>query len=111
MDHIFAHSQQKPHNSTWFEYRRNRRNLWLTYLALPFAELISYGLFDSLFGDAVAKTAMFVTFALCGFAIQIYESRLRMFCCPRCKKRFFKSHYRYNSFARRCLNCGLPKYA
>jgi hypothetical protein len=38
--------------------------------------------------------------------------RLQIFRCPRCGEKFFVSPaYYHNVFARRCLNCGLPKYS
>jgi hypothetical protein len=38
--------------------------------------------------------------------------RLHNFRCPRCGEKFFVSPgYYHNVFARRCLNCGLPKYS
>jgi hypothetical protein len=38
--------------------------------------------------------------------------RLHNLRCPRCGEKFFVSPgYYHNVFARRCLNCGLPKYS
>ena len=31
--------------------------------------------------------------------------------CPRCENRFFIRGFGRNHFARRCLHCGLPKWA
>jgi hypothetical protein len=31
--------------------------------------------------------------------------------CPRCRKPFHKTFWYYNGFAKRCLNCRLPKWA
>jgi predicted RNA-binding Zn-ribbon protein involved in translation (DUF1610 family) len=33
------------------------------------------------------------------------------FPCPRCGKWFFAKWWYRNSFARRCVHCGLPKWA
>src|SRR5262245_40365544 len=33
------------------------------------------------------------------------------FRCPRCHKPFFHTAWFRNDFARRCVHCGLPKYA
>ena len=33
------------------------------------------------------------------------------FPCPRCGKWFFAKWWCHNNFARRCVHCGLPKYA
>ena len=32
------------------------------------------------------------------------------FPCPRCGKAFFAKWWYQNTFARRCVHCGLPKY-
>jgi len=37
--------------------------------------------------------------------------RLQGFRCPRCGEKFFVSPRYHNVFARRCLNCGLPKFS
>jgi len=31
--------------------------------------------------------------------------------CPRCSKTFFRTSWYYNSFARRCVHCKLPKWS
>jgi predicted nucleic acid-binding Zn-ribbon protein len=36
---------------------------------------------------------------------------LQNFRCPRCGEKFGSSGFYHNVFARKCLNCGLPKYS
>jgi hypothetical protein len=49
--------------------------------------------------------------------IMVVVARFRLggFRCPRCTQHFFRRRTRWleygNPFARRCLNCGLPKWA
>jgi hypothetical protein len=54
-----------------------------------------------------------VTLQLAWVAIFIAAAiRLESFRCPRCGEKFFVSPgYYHNVFARRCLNCSLPKYS
>jgi len=37
--------------------------------------------------------------------------RLQMFRCPRCRRRFFATWWYVNTFARKCVHCGLPSNA
>ena len=57
---------------------------------------------------AFAKVAIwgswFVAFAVASF-------RYTYFRCPRCSERYFMKFPCRNQFARRCLHCGLPKWA
>jgi hypothetical protein len=49
---------------------------------------------------------------LCWIAVFFVTAiRLQSFRCPRCGEKFFVSSKYHNVFARRCLNCGLPKYS
>lgn len=37
--------------------------------------------------------------------------RANNFRCPRCNQYFFRTLWYYNGFARKCVHCGLPKWA
>jgi hypothetical protein len=41
----------------------------------------------------------------------VNQSRLNFFRCPRCGRCFFIRFPLSNSFARRCMHCGLPRWA
>jgi hypothetical protein len=50
--------------------------------------------------------------AVAGLVLYAITSiRLRSFPCPRCGRPFFQAGRRRSLFARRCLHCGLPKWA
>jgi hypothetical protein len=53
-----------------------------------------------------------VVLELCWIVIFFVTAiRLQSFRCPRCGEKFFVSRRYHNVFARRCLNCGLPKFS
>jgi hypothetical protein len=41
----------------------------------------------------------------------IVSVRFTSWRCPRCRKWFHSTWWYYNSFARKCVHCGLKKYA
>ena len=45
------------------------------------------------------------------FALAFAGIALKTFPCPRCGKHFFRSWRYHNTFARKCVHCGLPKWA
>ena len=99
--------EMAPPNA-WDDYRK-RRNLALFtligYIPVVFViALLSIRLFSTFTPAFVAAIAWMV------FSVIAGNLALR-FPCPRCGKWFFKKWWYYNSFARRCVHCGLPKYA
>src|SRR6516225_5111410 len=95
------------YSAEWNDYRKRQRLVWaiaLTYipgvlvLGVPVSKL-----FNSEAPMIVVAFAWMIAFAGTG----VYYSSWK---CPRCGKPFFKSWY-YNSFARRCLHCKLPKWS
>lgn len=92
----------------WNEYRK-RRNIALFalfgYVPVVFTvALVSIRLFSTLTPAFVLAFAWMVFFAVAGNVV------IR-FACPRCGKPFFTKWWYHNTFARRCVHCGLPKYA
>ena len=97
----------KPFDS-WSVYRK-RRNIWL------FAFV---GYVPVVFSVGVLSTRLFSTFtpafvlAFVWMAFLVIAGNLSLgFPCPRCGKSFFAKWWYHNGFARRCVHCGLPKYA
>jgi predicted RNA-binding Zn-ribbon protein involved in translation (DUF1610 family) len=104
-------SQPTPKKPYWEKYRWLRRwcfIVWITYIPVGF--YIAFPLTRFLHSDAPA-------YLICGtwmVAFIALGMRMAWFLCPRCGKRFF---FRgrgvvgfHNPLARRCLNCGLPKW-
>jgi hypothetical protein len=96
-----------PHDS-WSEYRKWRNISWLAfvgYMPVVFGVgVLSMRLFDTF------TPAFVLAFALMVFMVIVGNICLR-FPCPRCGKEFFAKWWYYNGFARRCVHCGLAKYA
>lgn len=92
----------------WQAYRKRRNLVWFAFLGyVPVCLLVafvSFKLFSTL------KPAFVVAFAWMGFYVVAGNLFLR-FPCPRCGKPFFAKWWYYNGFARRCVHCGLRKYA
>lgn len=94
--------------SPWDDYRRRRNLAWVAFLGyVPvvfMVAVLSMRLFSTFTPAFVVAIAWMVFFAIAG------NLALR-FPCPRCGKWFFAKWWYHNSFARRCVHCGLPKYA
>jgi hypothetical protein len=92
----------------WDGYRKRRNILLLTFVAyvplMSVVALLSVRIFHTFTPVFVVGIAWMVFFVIAGNA-------LTRFPCPRCGKWFFAKWWYYNSFARRCVHCGLPKYA
>jgi len=92
----------------WEEYRRKRNLFWFAFFGfLPSVALVGVLSFRVFYTFTPAMVA-----AITGvvFLIIAAERALR-FRCPRCGEMFFKKSIDSDSFARRCVHCGLPKYA
>jgi hypothetical protein len=57
--------------------------------------------------SGLAAAVMMLWMACFGVA----SIRLNCFPCPRCRKPFFHTTFVQNPLVRRCLHCGLPKWA
>lgn len=103
---------QGPYAPAWREYRSLARLSWVLFLGyIPGVGLIwfligaSFGY--STIGD-VARTVVLITWMVAALVVSNRAARFR---CPRCGKKFFSRTFSHNSFARRCVHCGLPKWA
>src|SRR5579859_3043756 len=59
---------------------------------------------------AGSKIPVFVVAVGWMFALAFAGVALKTFPCPRCGKHFFRSLDYHNTFARKCVHCGLPKW-
>ena len=92
----------------WDEYRRRRNLFWFAFFGyLPLVALVGVLSFRVFSTFAPAMIA-----AIAGVLVLVIAAqRALRFRCPRCGELFFKKWMDQNGFARRCLHCGLPKYA
>ena len=101
-------SAEGEYSAAWADYRRRARMFWFVFLTyLPGVLFLSrgvgavFGIEQPFFEVAIVWMA---AFALAGW----YRNGWR---CPRCGQPFFYRRFWKNDFARRCLHCGLPKWA
>lgn len=97
----------------WVEYRRRWRAnglaillalVWMVPGSLIRSVLVRCGWNDgAAFFLAVALPALGTVF--------LAQLRVIRWPCPRCGRPFLATWYYSNSFARRCVHCGLPKWA
>ena len=93
----------------WKEYRRCRRQFFLVWLAgVPVVGCITWigqSIVHTLVPGRITAILWLVLFLLTG-------GRLQMFPCPRCGETFSRKGWvQYSIFARKCLHCGLKKFA
>ena len=99
----------------YFEaWQHYRRTWWLCALATPVlfcggGLLTTYVLTTWVFSDS--GVAVLIGTLPWLIAVVLLNSHGMRWPCPRCGKPYFSATLYYNSFARRCLHCGLPKWA
>src|SRR5438094_10128108 len=94
--------------SPWDDFRRKSLIFYLL-VALFFPVMLITGL---LAGNSRAGQVLFMVVGCFWMLIVSYVGNVRMsFPCPRCGKSFFRTKWGHWGFGRRCLHCGLPKWA
>jgi hypothetical protein len=102
------------YTAAWRDYRKRSFIFWTVFLGyipgvlvlfvgagLPIAALT--GTKPDYFFYPIAGSWM--------LAFLITSWQVVLFRCPRCRKRFFATWWYRNPFARKCVHCGLPKWA
>lgn len=96
-------SEAERYRAAWASYRRRSTAFWIaTLLWAPVACLVAAFFPDEL--EVAGVLSVFATW----FWLAIRRMAWK---CPRCDKPFFRSTLVHNPFARRCVNCRLPKWA
>jgi hypothetical protein len=106
--------QPADYTAAWRDYRKRRFVFWVVFLSympgvmafflgvgLPLASMT--GIKPDYFFFAIAGTWM--------LAFVVTNLRAVSFPCPRCGQHFFRTWWYSNPLARRCVHCGLPKWA
>jgi hypothetical protein len=95
------------YTESWRDYRRRRDLLLFAFVAyMPVVALFGFltiRVFKTTTPTFVAAACWMVFYAVAGIGFQAFK-------CPRCGRRFFCKWW-YNMVARRCVHCGLLKYA
>lgn len=96
-----------PYAAAWRGYRRRDRWVRVTLLGFPLGGVLLGMLLNRLFN------AELLPWSVLGWAglVVVTTHRARALPCPRCGASFYSSRLSYNMLARRCMHCGLPKWA
>ena len=97
----------------WDEYRRRRRAVRLALLLFPLwlvpGAMIQHFVIDYGY-DANGLVTLIIVMLPPMACLVVTHLRLMHWPCPRCGRSFHVSWLYGNPFARRCVNCGLPKW-
>src|SRR5271156_3026729 len=108
---------QTSYDQAWHDLRHRIRLFYIIWLG-GFAALAAVMiLVDVTFGEYLRSHqaigfAVFLPVGLAWlFGFMAAAGHRNAFRCPRCGKRFFVGKFFHNPYARRCLNCKLPRWA
>jgi hypothetical protein len=111
------HMSNGSYSAAWRHYRLWSWAFWIGFASyLPGLAFVSRALDWTRNGNS---TAIFLTAFVWMLAWAAIGYRKSNFRCPRCGALFFNKFddrpwrmvWRHNPFARRCMHCGLPKWA
>jgi Zn ribbon nucleic-acid-binding protein len=107
---------EADYSERWRELRRRRLIFWLWFLGyVPAVAAIVVMLFFVIYLIGLPRSwidpAFYIIAGAWMVAILLASYRAMAFLCPRCHQPFFRTWWYYNSFARKCVHCGLPKWA
>src|SRR5215208_3223340 len=100
-------------DSVWEEYKRRRRAVWLAFLSFPFWIIPLAAIGDILRRIGFPRNS-WVELPFLGAPlvfVAVVHLRFWFWPCPRCGRPFRSKWCGNGYFARRCLHCGLPKWA
>jgi len=102
------------YSAAWRDLRRRRRFVWIACLGyVPGVAILIFIVGAPLSYLTGIKLDYFV-FGIAGtwmVAVMSTSVWAGTFRCPRCHRWFFAKWWYSNSFARKCVHCGLPKWA
>ncbi len=94
------------YTATWNTFRRRRR--WANGALVGFFAMWMIAFF---FNTSILQPFALAIGMILMPVFLVNQMRLNFFRCPRCGHLFFITFLLANSFARRCVHCGLPKWA
>ena len=104
-----ARIEEGVYADAWREHRRRARLFWALFLGYIPAVLV-FGVAIGLLTDLVPERLM-VPFAIGWIVVSVIAgNRVASFRCPRCGNSYYSRAFFANSFTRKCLHCGLPKW-
>lgn len=100
--------QNGLYEPNWREHRRRRRVMWLLLLGFIPGVVLTGTAIGAAFATEPPYIAVAVVWML---AILVTSHRASALRCPRCGQRFYAKGLYHNGFTRKCLHCGLRKWA
>jgi len=102
------------YTAAWRDYRKRILVFWAVFLGyMPGVLVLFFGIGLPISALIGIKPDYFF-YPLAGswmLAFLIASLRAGLFCCPRCGKWFFATWWYRNPLTRKCVHCGLPKWA
>lgn len=96
------------YESKWADYRKRRNLFGLIFITyVPCVLVIGTPLSQMLKSETpyyIVAIAWMIAFAVSGWRLSYWK-------CPRCGNWFFAKWLYHNQFARKCMHCGLSKWA
>jgi hypothetical protein len=92
----------------WRDLRRRSLIFWLAYLTMVAGGVTAFQFTPASDLGHLAIIGAGISLLMASVAAGAYRSSFR---CPRCGKFFFESRFMHHTFARKCMNCGLPRGA
>jgi hypothetical protein len=105
---------QADYEAAWRDFRKRSIILWAAALGyVPGMAFISIAIVLPLSAlTGIKPDNIVLPVAVCWLATIVITGFYRsLFRCPRCGKEFFWGSWFVNSFARKCMHCGLRKWA
>src|SRR4026209_404111 len=101
-------NSESTYQEQWKDYRRRTSIFWLIFLTyVPGVFVVGVPLTHLVSSD----TSVYMLAGLWMLAFVISGNYALAWQCPRCRKTFFRTSWYYNSFARQCVHCKLPKWS
>jgi hypothetical protein len=105
----YAEVVSQEYQESWQEYRKLRNRFFIILLSFPpgamFIAYVFSWAFHTLIPGFVAAFVWIAAFLVTGIRLQLWP-------CPRCGEWFSAtSSYNKSFLARKCVHCGLPKFA
>ena len=101
-------NSSSTYEEQWKDYGHRKRLFWLIFLSYVPGVWATGGALRYLFSSEIPA---FVVAGLWMLALVVSGNYAIACRCPRCGKSFFRGAWYYNSFARKCVHCHLPKWS
>ena len=99
---------QAPYADAWKDYRRRRFVMWAMFLGYMPGVVILNRIDTQVLRNLVPPVSIAFAWMVVFLGAVIWYG---MWKCPRCHKHFMSAGLVGNAWARRCMNCRLPRWA